>query len=74
MLDETHHFILTIIYTVCWECKIFRNLHSRVGEILDPGLDLMPRPYCKLPIPFFANLNFLVKLQVMGIHENCLIE
>ena len=46
MLDETHHFILIMIYTASSECEIFRNLRAtkmaRVGKILDLGLDLMP--------------------------------
>ena len=46
MLDETHHFILILIYTACFESEIFRNLQAtkmaRVGKIWDPGLDLMP--------------------------------
>ena len=46
MLDETHHFILIMIYTASSECEIFRNLHAtkmvRVGKIRDLGLDLMP--------------------------------
>ena len=37
MLDETHHFILIIIYTASSECEIFRNLQAtkmaRVGKI-----------------------------------------
>ena len=45
MLDETHDFILIIIYTASSECEIFRNLQAtkmaRVGKICDPGLDLM---------------------------------
>ena len=28
MLDETHHFILIIIYAACPECEIFRNLQA----------------------------------------------
>ena len=40
MLDETHHFILIMIYTASSECEIFRNLHAtkmaRVGKILRP--------------------------------------
>ena len=43
MLDETHHFILIMIYTASSECEIFRNLHAtkmaRVGKIWDLGLD-----------------------------------
>ena len=46
MLDETHHFILIMIYTASSECEIFGNLHAtkmaRVGKIGDLGLDLMP--------------------------------
>ena len=46
MLEETHHFILIIIYTACSEREIFRNLQAakmaREGKIWDPGLDLMP--------------------------------
>ena len=46
MLDETHHFILIMIYTASSECEMFRNLHAtkmaRVGKIWDLGLDLMP--------------------------------
>ena len=46
MLDETHHFILIMIYTACSECEIFRNLHAtkmaRVGKTCDLGLDFMP--------------------------------
>ena len=46
MLDETHYFILIMIYTASSECEIFRNLHAtkmaRVGKIWDLGLDLMP--------------------------------
>ena len=37
MLDETHHFILIIIYTASSECEIFCNLQAtkmaRVGKI-----------------------------------------
>ena len=40
MLDETHHFILIMIYTASSECEVFRNLHAtkmaRVGKILRP--------------------------------------
>ena len=46
MLDETHHFILIIIYTAGSGCEIFRNLQAtkmdKVRKICDPGLDLMP--------------------------------
>ena len=46
MLDETHYFILILIYTASSECEIFRNLNAtkmaRVGKIWDLGLDLMP--------------------------------
>ena len=41
MLDETHHFILIMIYTASSECEIFRNLHATKNG--KSGIDLRPR-------------------------------
>ena len=56
MLDETHHFILIMIYTASSECEIFCNLGQS-------GKDLRPRSRFNAHIIMeIAHPPFLMKL------------
>ena len=61
MLDETHHFILIMIYTASSECEIFRNLHAAKNG--QSGKDLRPRSRLNAHIIMeIAHPLFLMKL------------
>ena len=61
MLDETHHFILIMIYTASSECEIFHNLHAT--KMVRVWKDLRPRSRFNAHIIMeIIHPHFLMKL------------
>ena len=70
MLDETHYFILIIIYTASSECEIIRNLQATK---MARGKDLRPRSrfnayiimetaHSLFLMKVYSNLELLIRL------------